>query len=214
MRILLQFPEGLKNKAKGEAEKLEREGHEVFISSARCFGACDLALEEARTLKVDLLRHYGHAEFQKVKGEAFRIEYVPYPLDVKLTVIKKGLKVLSQYKSIGLLTTVQHVHLIPEIRYILESAGHRIIVEKGGPHPRYPGQVLGCDTLAATKAAKKADCLLYFGGGFFHPLGIDKHIPTFIFDPFSGLIKRLDDELDKIQKRRRGMILACASQTV
>ena len=31
------------------AEKYEKEGHEVFIASAPCFGACDLAIEEAKS---------------------------------------------------------------------------------------------------------------------------------------------------------------------
>ena len=47
MRILLQFPEGLKQEALSHAKKLEKEGNEVFISASPTFGACDLALDEA-----------------------------------------------------------------------------------------------------------------------------------------------------------------------
>ena len=66
MRILIQFPEGLKQKALEYAQSLEKEGNEVFISASPNFGACDLALDEARNLKADKLIHYGHAEFNKM----------------------------------------------------------------------------------------------------------------------------------------------------
>ena len=39
MRILLQFPEGLKQKALGHAKALELEGNEVFISASPTYGA-------------------------------------------------------------------------------------------------------------------------------------------------------------------------------
>ncbi len=214
MRILLQFPEGLKQNARQIASQLEKEGHEVFISSAPCFGACDLALEEARMLNVDLLKHYGHAEFHKVKAEKFEIEYIPYPIDAKLDVVKRNLKLLANYKRVALIMPVQHVHQIKEISALLEKAGHTVIVEMGGSHVRHPGQVLGCDSIAGMKAAKKADCLVYFGGGLFHPFGAEVNIPYFLFDPFSGEATRIDEEIVRIQKRKRGMLIACADEKV
>ena len=74
MRILIQFPEGLKDRALHHAKMLEKEGNEVIISASPTFGACDLALDEARDLKVDKLIHFGHAEFHKVD---FNVEYIP-----------------------------------------------------------------------------------------------------------------------------------------
>ena len=64
MRVLLQFPEGLKQKALEYAVKIEKGGDEVFISASPTFGACDLAIDEARSIKADKLIHFGHGEFQ------------------------------------------------------------------------------------------------------------------------------------------------------
>jgi 2-(3-amino-3-carboxypropyl)histidine synthase len=75
MRILLQFPEGLKQQALSHAKRLESEGNEVFVSASPTFGACDLALDEARAINADKLVHFGHCEFQKVD---FNVEYVAY----------------------------------------------------------------------------------------------------------------------------------------
>ena len=53
MRILLQFPEGLKQEALKHAKKLEAEGNEVVVSATPTFGACDLAIDEAKNIKAD-----------------------------------------------------------------------------------------------------------------------------------------------------------------
>ncbi|MBI4399825.1 diphthamide synthesis protein, partial [Candidatus Micrarchaeota archaeon] len=66
MRVLLQFPEGLKSKALKIAKKYEKKGYEVFISSSPCYGACDIAIEEAKACKADKILHFGHAEFTKI----------------------------------------------------------------------------------------------------------------------------------------------------
>ena len=115
MRIILQFPEGLKAKALEEAAKLEKEGHEVFVSCSPCYGACDLCLEEARLVKADRIMHFGHGEFMKVKNE-FEIEYVPYfaELDRKKAgkAISKGIGMLREIgaKKVSLVFPIQHLH--------------------------------------------------------------------------------------------------------
>src|SRR5579863_3832452 len=107
MRILLQFPEGLKDKALVHARELEREGNEVFISASPTFGACDLALDEAKTIKADKLIHFGHGEFHKVD---FNVEYIEYKIDADLGILEETLEYIKNYETIGLITTIQHVH--------------------------------------------------------------------------------------------------------
>jgi len=201
MRLLLQFPEGLKKLALEKAKEYEKQGHEVFISSAQCFGACDIALEEARAVKADKIIHFGHAEFMKVP---FPVEYVEYPLDVEYEgVMKKALGELGKYEKIGLITTVQHVHQLPELRAFLEKAGKKVFIGKGAL-AKHEGQVLGCDTLAASSIAKDVDCFLYFGGGQFHPLGVEAGKPVLIADPFSNSVKWLDAK--SAEKRTKGLL--------
>ena len=86
MRILLQFPEGLKQKALEHAKRLEKGGDEVFISASPTFGACDLAIDEAKNIKADKLIHFGHGEFHNVD---FNVEYVPYEMTASLDILER-----------------------------------------------------------------------------------------------------------------------------
>ncbi|MCL4403204.1 diphthamide synthesis protein, partial [Candidatus Marsarchaeota archaeon] len=88
MRILLQFPEGLKQEALRHAKELESEGNEVFISASPTYGACDLAIDEAKNICADKIIHFGHAEFNKVE---FNVEYVEYSIDAPMNMLEKAL---------------------------------------------------------------------------------------------------------------------------
>ncbi|MFW6014581.1 MAG: diphthamide synthesis protein [Candidatus Nanoarchaeia archaeon] len=60
-RVCVQFPDGLKPKAKEIQEKIEEKTNaEVFIWAGSCFGSCDIpfGLEE---MNVDLLVQWGHS---------------------------------------------------------------------------------------------------------------------------------------------------------
>ena len=127
MRILLQFPEGLKQKALEYSKKLESEGNEVFISVSPTFGACDLALDEARAIKADKLVYFGHAEFHHVN---FNVEYVPYEIDAPLDLLPKSLEYLEEYNTIGLVTTIQHVHQLNAIKDFYEKNGKKSAYRK------------------------------------------------------------------------------------
>ncbi|MCX6778482.1 MAG: diphthamide biosynthesis enzyme Dph2 [Candidatus Micrarchaeota archaeon] len=195
MRILLQFPEGLKKEALTEAERLRKHGHEVFISSSQCFGACDIALDEARALGIQKIIHYGHADFG-VKSK-IPIEYVEYPIKIHWRgVLKKALPELRKYKKIALVTTVQHISQLKEIADFLRANGKQALIKKG-TKAKYAGQILGCDVSAIDE---EADCVLYVGGGIFHALvGAEK--PVLAADPFSSSVRWMNDEIARERKR-------------
>ena len=164
MKIILQFPEGLKREALQHAERLEAAGHEVFLSAAACFGACDLCLEEARAVGAKKLVHFGHAEFCKVRVPGLKIEYVPYfaELDWKEVgaMLSKAATLLreARAKKVALVFPVQHLKNADRVKKHLEDAGFAVATGKGGAHVRHPGQVLGCDGSAALNGtAKDAD---------------------------------------------------------
>src|SRR5271167_1445580 len=117
MRLLVQFPEGLKQKALEHAKALEKEGNEVFISASPTFGACDLALDEAKNIKADKLVHFGHGEFHKVD---FNVEYIEYQMDADLNILKESELPLRPYNTIGLVTTIQHVHQLGDVKKFYE----------------------------------------------------------------------------------------------
>ncbi|MCX8163249.1 MAG: diphthamide biosynthesis enzyme Dph2 [Candidatus Micrarchaeota archaeon] len=205
MRILLQFPEGLKKIAKIEAEKLEKEGHEVFISASPCWGGCDLALDEAKKIKAKKIIHYGHCKFHEVKG--IEVEYKLYPIDVDLNLIKKEIKKIKNFKKIGLITNVSHIHQFSDFKKIFIQEGFEVFSSKG-KLTQFEGQVLGCDSLAADNIANKVDLIVYIGGGNFHPLGLSSSKKIFVINPFVKQSYFLDEELLKKQKREKGMLLA------
>ena len=217
MRILLQFPEGLKQEALAHAARLASQGHEVFLSAAACYGACDLALDEARAIKAQKLIHFGHAEFLKAKAPGLKIEYVPYfaMLDWKKTgaMLEKASSLLraSGAKKLSLVFPVQHLKSAVMAKRKLEAAGFSVAVGKGGLHVRHAGQVLGCDGTAAYAGdAKSADAIVYFGGGKFHPTGIASGKPVLCADPHLFDAYWITDEIVRQEKRRNGALLAAS----
>jgi len=209
MRIILQFPEGLKKEALAYAQKYENEGHEVLLSGASCYGACDLAIDEANAVGADKIIHFGHAPFIK-KKLLIEVEYVEWHIDVDLDKFEKAIKELK-FDKIALATTVQHIHQLNEMKKILESDGKKVFVSKG-PLAAYPGQVLGCDAGAISSVVKNSDAVVFVGEGHFHPLAIDidPDKPVFIIHPKSGQIRKINDEIEKLRKRRKGAILKAA----
>ena len=212
MRILLQFPEGLKKNALQISNELEKEGHTVFISSSPCYGGCDLAMGEGIACKAAKIVHYGHSKFVKGKGR-IPVEYKEYRIDAPLSVLPKTIPFLKDFGRVGIVTTVQHVHQIGEIRKFFEKNGKKVFVGKG-KKTAYPGQVLGCDAGAAKGIEKDVDCILYFGGGSFHPIGIDVKKPVLAANPFSGDVRWVDEEIERARKRRKGMLIKAASGKV
>ena len=213
MRIMLQFPEGLKQKAMEEAGKLEAGGHEVFLAAAPCYGACDLCLDEARHVKAGKIIHFGHAEFMKVKSD-IEIEYRPYfsEIDWKVAgkVLKKAAGLLAKHnaRKVALVFPVQHLENSRRVKRELEAMGFEVLLGMGGAHIRHPGQVLGCDSEAAVNPA--AGAVLYFGGGKFHPTGIPSAKPVICADPHLGDAYEITDEIRRAERKRNGSLLAAS----
>jgi len=217
MRILLQFPEGLKQTALAQAAKLEAKGHEIFLSASACFGACDLPLEETRVLKIQKILHFGHAEFMKVKISGVKIEYIPcfaeIPLAAQKATIEKAAQLLvaSGAKKLALVFPIQQLKNSPLVKSELEAKGFFVAIGKGGAHVKHMGQVLGCDPSAAYNgAAAQSDTIIYYGGGRFHPTGIPSTKPVLCIDPHLGSAYWITDELVKQEKRRKGALLAAS----
>ena len=73
-RVLIQMPEGLKPEAPRLAKIIEKSGALPIISADPCYGACDLAVNEAEDLGVDIIVHFGHSKI--LKHEAIPTIYV------------------------------------------------------------------------------------------------------------------------------------------
>jgi 2-(3-amino-3-carboxypropyl)histidine synthase len=201
-RVLIQLPEGLKPEAPRLAKIIERFGAVPLISADPCYGACDLATEDAESLGVDLVIHYGHSKL--LKYERVPTIYVEARATVNVDdVIEKALPMLERWRKIGLTTTVQHVQTLDGVREALVRAGKMVVVGDAR-RLNYPGQVIGCDYSNARSIAKDVEAFLFVGGGRFHALGValSTSKPTVVADPYENRAYSVDKEAETIVKQR------------
>ncbi len=209
MKILLQFPQGLKQFALKEAKQYESQGHTVFLSASSCWGACDLATDEAKKIGANKLIHYGHCKYHDTKE--IEVEYKLFPIDIDLEVLKSSLQKIKDFKTVAIATTVSHIHQIEQMKKILSDAGHTVLTSSGNI-AIMEAQVLGCDSSALTKLTQTADLLIYIGGGEFHPLGVslnDK--PVLAINPYANQSYFINEKIAQKEKRLRGALIACSS---
>jgi 2-(3-amino-3-carboxypropyl)histidine synthase len=196
-RVALQFPEGLKRRAAGIARELRRAGFTVIVSGDPCYGACDLALD---TLDgADVLVHVGHAPVDRREDVIFE----PYPVDFDLTVLDRAIPLLKE-TTVGLITTVQHTHLVPAMEAFLQAKGLEVLVAEGGGRTPLRGQVLGCSFAAAKKTG--AQEILVVGTGLFHPIGtaFATRARVIALDPITGTAQEVS--ADPLLRRRFAVI--------
>ncbi len=165
----------------------------MIISGDPCYGACDLALD---TLALaDVLVHFGHLPVDDQPGVIFE----PYSIDFDITVLENAIPFLKG-NTVVLVTTAQHVHLIPEMERFLQSKGISCIIAKGSGRTPDRGQVLGCSFAAAKVGG--TDEVLFVGTGVFHPIGIALATRARVtaLDPVTGTAQEVSG--DALMRRR------------
>jgi 2-(3-amino-3-carboxypropyl)histidine synthase len=192
-RVALQFPEGLKRRSAQVALDLKGAGFEVILSGDPCYGACDLALDSLAL--ADILVHYGHFPVD----DQPKVIFEPYAVDFDVTVLKNAIPFLKG-TTVILVTTAQHVHLIPDMEKFLQSKGIICIVAEGSGRTSNRGQVLGCSFNAAK--ASGTDEVLFVGTGVFHPIGIALATRSRVtaLDPVTGMAQEVNG--DTLMRRR------------
>ncbi|KUL03044.1 MAG: Diphthamide biosynthesis protein [Methanoculleus marisnigri] len=195
--VALQFPAGLARQAPGTAAALRREGFDVIVSGDPCYGACDLALDALAY--ADVLVHVGHAPVE----ERPDVLYEPVRFDFDVSVLENVLPLLAG-RRIGLVTTVQHVHLIDAMTAFLREHGIEALAAPGDGRAPLVGQVLGCNFTAAR--ATGADEILFVGTGVFHPVGIQLATGARVvaLDPFTGEVQEVD--ASRLVRRRAAVM--------
>ena len=115
-----------------------------------------------------------------------------------------GLDVSILPKNIGLVTTVQFLDFVDEIKKYLEINGKGIFIDK--IKQKYEGQLLGCDIGGAEKIKDEVDAFLYIGTGKFHPLGIALNVDkeVFCYEPINAILSKIHkSEVEMYNKKRR-----------
>jgi len=196
-RVALQAAEGLKRQLSILAMDLKAAGFTVLISGDPCYGACDLDTDLLRD--ADILIHLGHAPVDKTEGVLYDIFRMDFDPEVVLNAVP-----LLTAKEVGLVTTVQHVHLIPAVSQVLERAGFFVTIAEGTARTPYPGQILGCsfETARNTNASE----ILYLGTGIFHPLGVQIATGARVIacDPYTKTVEEINGE--RLLRKRFALI--------
>jgi 2-(3-amino-3-carboxypropyl)histidine synthase len=200
-RAGIQLPAGLRPFWPEIARTVRGGGAEpVFLGT--CYGACDLADEQAKRLRCQVLLHYGHADM----GLQTVIPTMYIEARVK-TIVLSALEQLANRvhgRRIGIFTTAQYVGHLRSITKKLRGLGLIPVLGRPGPRAKYRGQVLGCDLGCVRCIANKCDALLYVGTGRFHALGaaLAARRPTYIANPISGGLGRVGGLGEFIRSRK------------
>ena len=110
--------------------------------------------------------------------------------------------------KLGLVGSIQHLHLIFEFKERLEKAGFEVEVPVGGDRLTFPGQVLGCNYSGDNDTIGH---YLFLGSGDFHPIGLVMHTgkPLALLDPYTGDSSEMSlERIERILRQRFGLIMA------
>jgi 2-(3-amino-3-carboxypropyl)histidine synthase len=113
-----------------------------------------------------------------------------------LPVVKRAKKQLKG--KIGIVTTVQHLHKLKEVKEYLQKEGFNV---------KLLGQVLGCN---ANNAKVEVESLMYIGTGEFHPKGIYLETSKEVLscNPLTKEVKIVgENDVQKIKRRQKGALL-------
>ena len=110
--------------------------------------------------------------------------------------------------KLGLVGSIQHLHLIFDFKERLEKAGFEVEVPVGGDRLTFPGQVLGCNYSGDDDTIGH---YLFLGSGDFHPIGLVMHTgkPLALLDPYTGDSSEMSlERIERILRQRFGLIMA------
>ena len=198
-RVFIQYPEGLKTKIQSMSKEIESHGFETVTCVEPCFGACDIRDVEAERLGCDALLHIGHSDYGV--DSALPVVYWEYFMESDpVTVLEKEFKKLNGFDTVGLVTSIQFIGALENVKSYLEEKGKNVVIHKSLMHA---GQILGCDLRAATEIDEEVDCFLCITAGKFYGLGLamDTDKPVLYLDLERGEISDLEDFKLKVQKR-------------
>ncbi|HIQ03195.1 MAG TPA: diphthamide biosynthesis enzyme Dph2 [Desulfurococcales archaeon] len=204
-RVLIQLPNGLKKYARVICSKLASLGLDVYLSASHTYGGCDVAENEAKLVKADVVIHFGHTKYYEPKINTI---FIPSYSKVKLN--SNTLSKLTSYlkkhnfEVVSLSAVIQHIPLLRSVKEHLENNGIKCIITPIGGYCRIPGQILGCSYEGAIKINKEVNAHIVIAGGLFHGLGLGLATgkTTIILDPYEQTFKDITEYIQKTLKMR------------
>jgi 2-(3-amino-3-carboxypropyl)histidine synthase len=209
-KIVLQVPAGLTRNAHDLAARIRQEtGIPTVLAARACFGACDFpSLSEAPGADAAVL--LGHSPIPNVPRNRST-----YFVEMREAGGDPGALAQTVHDArlparLGLVASIQHLDLVPELTLELAHRGHTLVVGTGDRRLAYAAQALGCNYTTAESIAGSVDAFLFLGTGAFHPLGlafaVDK--PVYSLDPLQGTLEPPIDR-EKLIARRLLRVAAC-----
>lgn len=200
-RVLVQLPEGVKKNSFELLGFFQELNIEVVFSGETCWGGCAVAVDEAKSVKADLIVHFGHSEFMKFN---FPVIHIPIKDELNLEpLLKKSLNELKSFVNIGISCSVQHMHDLKNIVEFYESNGKKVVVSKKKGNISSEGQVVGCQYFGLKDIQDKVECFVVVGNNF-HSMGaalaVDK--PVFLIDVYNNEVKSMKVVKEKILRQR------------
>ena len=206
-KILIQLPEGMKTYTAEIVSQLAiNTKTDILVSGNSNWGGCDLALDEAKNLKVDLLVHFGHAQF--IKNVDFPVLYIEVKDNTDLnSLLMQSLDKLSSFHNIGLVSSIQHLHKLNEVKEFYEKNNKKITIPEKKGFAAYNGHVVGCEYNSLKSMVDKVDAFIVIGNQF-HSLGaaLSVNKPIILLDTYNMEIVTMEELKNKIIKQRAAAI--------
>ncbi|MEM4261803.1 MAG: diphthamide biosynthesis enzyme Dph2 [Candidatus Diapherotrites archaeon] len=204
---IVQIPEGLKHKTKEILEELTKECENVFMKMDPCYGACDLPLHDMKVLNADCVIHIGHSPIHKTEKILYlplRYKLTEKELEENTEILVKELK-KNNINDVSLVTNAQYISYLEKLTQKLEKNNIKTKINKGTSRLSTKGQVLGCNY---TTIDNNAQAIVYFGDGYFHPIGIifDTDKKVYALNPLTKKIEELSNKKDKLIRKRYAAI--------
>jgi 2-(3-amino-3-carboxypropyl)histidine synthase len=209
-RVLLQFPDGLRDYAPRIARLLEQQtGAEAVLSGEACYGACDTPnASQMKAAGADFLVQFGHSPMPSVPVKDTLFVRAKYRMPIAPVIAKAAAQEGLQGKTVGFVTTAQYAHQTDEALRLLREHGVEPKVGKGDLRIALAAQILGCNYTAAKAVEPDVDLFFYLGSGDFHPLGLalETPKPVLVADPETGDVRLMTGLRDRILRQRFGAI--------
>src|SRR3989344_2795749 len=118
----------------------------------------------------------------------------------QIKISKNLLDKLKLPKKIALVSTIQQLETLNEIKEYLENKGHSVVIG---------GQVIGCNVINAFKIKEDVDAILYIGSGEFHPIEVARKTGKEVFklNPYTKVISKISEkEVKDYEKKIKGKL--------
>ncbi len=214
--VIVQIPEGLKDRTTRISDELSGSCENVFIKMDPCYGACDLPLHDKNVLNADAIVHIGHSAMHRHKD----IFYVPCQYRISGEEMEENiarlLRELQKRKitAVSLVANAQYGTYLPQIKKSLFENGVQSFIGHGTSRLAGEGQIIGCNYTVVESVLPNVQASVYFGDGYFHPLGLvfstDK--PVLVLNPLHKTVEEISEKTKDRFMRKRYLAIAKASE--